>query len=120
MRSLAFRTWAVGSGGYINNDDGGTMVDVAMVAPCFAAGSRITTAVGDVAVECLAPGDRVQTHFAGVVAIKWVDVVTSIAGAIRSPRRYGPCGLGSLHLGTEGRFVTCGCRPITLYSSMMC
>jgi len=39
---------------------------------CFAAGSRIATEHGEVAVEALRAGDRVQAQFAGLSRVTWV------------------------------------------------
>src|ERR1019366_2214440 len=39
---------------------------------CFAAGTRIATPNGEVAVERLAVGDRVLTHFAGERRVVWI------------------------------------------------
>jgi uncharacterized repeat protein (TIGR03803 family) len=41
-------------------------------APCFCAGTRITTLFGEVAVEDLVIGDHVVTFHSGVRAIKWI------------------------------------------------
>ncbi len=39
---------------------------------CFAAGTRIATPEGQLAVERLAVGDRVLTHFAGERRVRWI------------------------------------------------
>jgi hypothetical protein len=39
---------------------------------CFAAGTRIATETGAVAVEHLREGDRVRTHFAGTAVVRWI------------------------------------------------
>jgi hypothetical protein len=46
--------------------------DVQFEAACFAAGTRIATARGAVAVESLAVGDVVRTHFAGAAPVIWI------------------------------------------------
>ena len=43
-----------------------------LAAPCYAAGTRILTARGEVRVEDLAVGEKVQTRFAGLTPIKWI------------------------------------------------
>ena len=48
------------------------MLGYSLAAACFAAGTRIRTAHGEVPVEQLAVGDRVHTRFAGVVPIPWI------------------------------------------------
>ncbi|MEM9756126.1 MAG: Hint domain-containing protein, partial [Pseudomonadota bacterium] len=56
--------------------DGAGLTDTAFVTvtaiPCFAAGTLIRTAGGDVPVELLAPGDLVATRDAGYQPIQWV------------------------------------------------
>jgi probable HAF family extracellular repeat protein len=43
-----------------------------LAAPCYGAGTRIATVLGDVAVEALRPGARVVSAFGGSVAVVWV------------------------------------------------
>lgn len=45
---------------------------------CFAAGTRILTPEGDVAVETLAPGDQVVTLDHGVQTVRWHRISTQI------------------------------------------
>jgi hypothetical protein len=45
---------------------------LATPAACYAAGTRILTAQGEVCVEDLAVGDTLCTHFAGLAAIIWI------------------------------------------------
>jgi autotransporter passenger strand-loop-strand repeat protein len=52
--------------------DGATGTNLVESMPCFAAGTHIATPRGAVAVEGLAPGEQVQTHFSGIAIIKWV------------------------------------------------
>lgn len=46
--------------------------DVEFETACFAAGTRIATARGDVAVESLVVGDMVRTQFSGAAPILWI------------------------------------------------
>lgn len=43
-----------------------------LAPPCFAAGTRILTAGGEVCVEDLAVGDMVYSRSAGMVPVKWI------------------------------------------------
>jgi len=51
---------------------GADYVVTTSAAPCYAAGSRIATPGGEVAVEHLRPGDQVLSAFGGRVAIAWI------------------------------------------------
>ncbi|MEM9318057.1 MAG: Hint domain-containing protein [Pseudomonadota bacterium] len=57
-------------------DDGFGLTDTAFVTvtavPCFAAGTLIRTAGGEVPVELLAPGDLVDTRDEGPQPIRWI------------------------------------------------
>jgi hypothetical protein len=48
---------------------GGTLV---VVVACFAQGTRIAAEAGEVAVECLRPGDLVRTHAGRLAPVRWV------------------------------------------------
>jgi hypothetical protein len=50
---------------------GGTLITAALVA-CYAAGTRILAAAGEVAVEALRPGDVVRTHSGRLAPVVWV------------------------------------------------
>ena len=81
---LAHGYLEVASGGYFF-DDGGTLENVVMVTPCFAAGTRIATARGDVAVERLVPGDGVHVRGGGLRPVVWLG--TRRVACDRHPRR---------------------------------
>ena len=51
--------------------DGDGSVLVKSDVPCFAAGTRIATPDGDVAVEALRPGDTVRLAGGGTAAVQW-------------------------------------------------
>ena len=44
----------------------------ALQAACYAAGTRIRTETGEVAVETIKPGDVVAAHFSGLAPVIWV------------------------------------------------
>ena len=46
--------------------------NIEQIIPCFTAGSRVMTSVGDVAVETLRAGDRVLTRDSGYQVVRWV------------------------------------------------
>lgn len=57
------------------NDSVSMAIDnVSINAVCYAAGTRIATARGEVAVETLRAGDRVRTLDHGLQALRWVGV----------------------------------------------
>ena len=47
-------------------------VSEVQAAACYAAGTRIRTRTGEVAVEQLLPGDMVHAHFAGTTPVVWI------------------------------------------------
>ena len=49
-----------------------TIIDEVVQAPCYAAGTHISTPDGDMVVEELAVGDTVFAQFAGYTTIKWI------------------------------------------------
>ena len=51
------------------SDTSGTTVTL---VPCFVSGSKIATSEGEVFVERLKVGMRVQTKFAGLMSVKWI------------------------------------------------
>ena len=54
---------ATGSAGIVTNEQ---------VAPCFAAGMRIATSSGEIAVQSLAVGDEVRLATGGTARIQWI------------------------------------------------
>ena len=65
------------SGSYVSSDftlvsDGSGGTDVITSMPCFAAGTRIATGRGDVAVEELRAGDRVRTVSGALRPVTWI------------------------------------------------
>jgi len=70
--TLDFAGIATGTVFYaISDQTGGTEIFTGS-APCFCAGTRITTPRGQVAVETLKIGDAVKTLHGGVQSIKWI------------------------------------------------
>ncbi len=61
----------------------GTDTTISETIPCFAAGTRIATPGGAVAVEDLRPGDLVVSAFGGSVAVQWIG--RRVADATRHP-----------------------------------
>ena len=62
---------------FLANPDAVAGTDIVLVTPtnnvpCFAAGTRIRTARGDIAVEALRPGDALVTAFGGTVKLRWL------------------------------------------------
>lgn len=55
---------------FITRPDAVSGTDV--VVACFAAGTRIATTAGEVAVEALRVGDRVESAFGGTVPVVWL------------------------------------------------
>lgn len=54
------------------NDSTGNTISGNVVASCFAAGTRIATGSGSVAVEHLRPGDLVRTIGGGILPVRWI------------------------------------------------
>ena len=74
----------ISSGGTITVDTGGALtgatvlpggvVDTAggAITACFAAGTRVTTEVGEISVERLDTGTRIRSAFGGAVPVQWI------------------------------------------------
>ncbi len=71
---LTFAMTGAHPGGFTVSGDaaGGTRLTANDAAPCFAAGTRIATSAGPVAVEALAPGMTVQLADGGTAPIIWL------------------------------------------------
>ena len=67
--------------------------------PCFAAGTRIRTVTGEVAVEDLRAGDRVVGSFGGKVEVKWIGYRHVRADRHRDPRAVWPIRIAAGALG---------------------
>ncbi len=71
----------------------------ANVPPCFAGGTAIATARGDVAVEALRPGDQLRTALGGLRPVSWIgwrrtDIARHPAPASVRPVRVAAHALG--------------------------
>ncbi len=79
-------------------DDGAGTTDVGFVtvtqAPCFTAGTFIQTPNGDVPVECLRPGDLVDTLDNGPQPVRWIGRRTVAAKGSLAPIRIAENALG--------------------------
>jgi hypothetical protein len=60
------------SSDFFLSKDAGTGTDITTNMPCFAAGARVATERGDVAVEALRVGDRVRTVSGALRPIAWI------------------------------------------------
>jgi T5SS/PEP-CTERM-associated repeat protein/uncharacterized repeat protein (TIGR03803 family) len=67
-----------------------SVVDGDVAVACFASGTRIATAHGDIRVEDLAIGDTVQTRFSGLARIKWIGHRRIDCRRHPNPRRVWP------------------------------
>jgi len=59
----------------VEDEEGNTdigLVNLTTAAPCFAAGTLITTSKGDVPIEKLKPGDMIQTLDCGFQPLRWI------------------------------------------------
>ena len=71
--SLSLTVSASSGPGNGNNDSVGVSVAIySTVVPCFLAGTRIATDIGETPVDRLAAGDRVLTTDGGTAVIRWV------------------------------------------------
>ncbi|MBF9035160.1 2,3,4,5-tetrahydropyridine-2,6-carboxylate N-succinyltransferase [Rhodobacterales bacterium HKCCE2091] len=87
--SINFTYTAQGSGGITDT----AFVTITAI-PCFAAGTLIRTAGGEVPVELLAPGDLVETRDHGPQPIRWigrrrVDAAGNFAPVVIEPGTFG-------------------------------
>jgi len=70
--------------------DSTTITTSGITMTCFRAGTRIRTRNGDVAVQHLALGDPIPTHFAGEQRIKWIGHRTIDCRRHPRPHRMHP------------------------------
>jgi len=56
----------------LGNSQATLKVSGVTAAACYAAGTRIKTPTGEIAVEHLVAGDMVHAHFAGTAAVVWI------------------------------------------------
>lgn len=90
--SFTYATKSVGSNGQtLQTDTGFVTVDT---VPCFVAGTRIRTPLGDVAVEHLAPGDLIDTLDDGAQPLRWTGQRTVAATGALAPIRITAGALG--------------------------
>jgi len=79
--------------------NGGGLTDSAFVTinsvPCFVAGTLIATPEGEVAVECLRPGDLVLTHDHGPQPLRWIGKRRVAATGSHAPIRIAPNTFGA-------------------------
>ena len=83
----------------VSNGQGGTdigLVTLSMI-PCFVAGTRIATPMGEVAVEALQPGDLVLTRDDGPQPLRWIGRRT-----VPAVGRMAPIAIAGGALGDHG------------------
>jgi len=84
--------------------DGGTLTDTAFVTvtaiPCFAAGTLIRTAGGEVPVELLAKGDLIETRDSGAQPVRWIG-----RRAVEATGRFAPIVIEAGTFGHHRRLV---------------
>ncbi len=98
----------------------GTAITLLPSTACFAAGTRITTRYGDMAVEDLREGDMVWTQHSGWIAIKWLGHRHIDCHRHPKPTRIWPVRIAANAFDPADRTATYGCHRITPCSSMMC
>jgi hypothetical protein len=92
---------------------------VVLSPPCFAAGTRIATPRGEVAVEALGIGDTVTLASGGTAPIIWIGRRRVDCASHPKPRQVRPVCIRAMRSDPASRIATCFCRPITRSSRRM-
>ena len=75
------------------------MLGYSLAAACYAAGTRILAAQGEMPIEQLAVGDRVRTRFGGVVPIRWIGQRSVNCRHHRDPSQVWPVRIAANSFG---------------------
>ena len=95
------------------------MLGYTLAAACYAAGTRIVTARGEVKVEDLAVGDIVRTRFAGLAPIKWIGHRRIDCRRHPDPQQVWPVRIVAGAFAPGSHAAICCCRPIMRSRSAM-
>ncbi|WP_395539853.1 Hint domain-containing protein [Neotabrizicola sp. sgz301269] len=72
-----------------------------VVLPCFTAGARIATALGDIGIEALRAGDRVITRDRGYQQIRWIGHRSLTAAELAEAPQFRPIRIARGALGMD-------------------